>query len=131
MSEKGGKSAKFAESTKQKELAHRLPKPFADERSSTTPGADNAIPTQRQFGGKFIPDTPDEDLKMKMKQQFASDEKQLGHTMIEDKDYQYMIKKYKDERYLKALNFYDRIFDLRDPYQVNKIVKRVGQFQRH
>jgi hypothetical protein len=125
-----GKSAKFAEGTKQKELAHRLPKPFKDNRVGA-PGAEDAIPTQREFAGKFITENPDEDLKMKMKQQFASDPKHLGHTMIEDKDYKYMIKKVKDERYIKALDFYDRVFDLRDPYQVNKIVKRLGQFQKH
>lgn len=121
------KSAQFAADTKQKELEHRLPARFEDERNGR---AD--MPTQREFGGKYVAETPDEDLKMRMKAQFAStDGKPLGHTMISEKDYDYFLNKYKKERYLKALNFYDRIFDLTDPYQVHHIVKRVGRFQKH
>lgn len=119
------KSAQFAADTKQKELEHRLPAPFEDTRQDVPGGR----PTQRQFGGKFVPETPDEDLKMRMKSQFAADQKQLGQTMISEKDYDYFLKKHKEERYLKALNFYDRVFDLRDPYQVHLIVKRTGRFQ--
>jgi hypothetical protein len=127
------KSAQFAADTKQKELAHRLPTPFEDARLDATagaPGPAGTRPTQRQFGGKFIPETPDEDLKMRMKSQFAADETQLGQTMIEGKDYDYFLKKHKQERYLKTLNFYDQVFDLKDPYQVQTIVKRCGRFQK-
>lgn len=128
------KSAQFAADTKTKELEHRLPAPFSDPRGDATGAAAAGgihRPTQRQFGGKFVTETPDEDLMMRMKSQFAADEKQLGQTMIEGKDYEYFLKKYKQERYLKALNFYDQVFDLRDPYQVQHIVKRVGRFQKH
>lgn len=119
------KSAQFAADTKQKELEHRLPRPFHDERDD---GKD--LPTQRGFGGKFVPETPDEDLKMRMKSQFAHKQEELGQTMISDRDYDYFLKKHKQERYLKALSFYDRVFDLKDPYQVHTIVKRVGRFQK-
>lgn len=120
------KSTQFATDTKQKELEHRLPSPFEDVRQDVPGGR----PTQRQFGGKFIQETPDEDMKIRMKSQFAADEKQLGQTMISEKDLDYLVKKHKQERYLKALNFYDQVFDLKDPYQVNRIVKRVGMFQK-
>lgn len=127
------KSAQFASESKKKELEHRLPHPFPDARQDLdSGGAAPHRPTQRQFGGKFITETPDEDLRMKMKAQFAADPgKPLGQTFIENKDYDYFIKKHKQERYLKALNFYDQIFDLRDPYQVKHIVKRVGMFQNN
>lgn len=127
------KSAQFASDTKQKELEHRLPAPFSDTRLGLPALANptDERPTQRQFGGKFITETPDEDLKMRMKAQFATDEKLMGQTMIEGRDYDYLLKKYKQERYIKALNFYDQIFNLKDPYQVHTIVKRVGRFQKH
>jgi hypothetical protein len=128
------KSAQFAADTKEKELAHKLPDPFVDprtDREQLLAGPGPHRPTQRQFGGNFITQTPDEDLKMKMKSQFARDEKQLGQTMIEGKDYDYLLKKHKQERYLKTLNFYDQVFDLRDPYQVQTMIKRLGRFQKH
>lgn len=129
------KSAQFAADTKQKELEHRLPKPFEDRRQDGeilgAAGAGSQRPTQRGFGGKFITETPDDDQRIRMKSQFAADEKLLGQTMISDSDLAYLQKKSKQERYLKALNFYDQIFDLRDPYQVQRIIRRVGRFQKH
>lgn len=125
------KSAEFANVTKAKELQHRLPSAFLDERKNVDKALDGALPTQREFGGKFVAETPDEDLKMRMKSQFAKDQTELGQTMIAEHDYDYMLKKYKQERYLKALNMYDRMFDLRDPYQVRSVVRRAGQFPRY
>lgn len=126
------KSAQFVADTKQKELEHRLPAPFADTRGDAELGAaPPQRPTQRQFGGKFIREEPDKDQIIRMKSQFAADEKLLGQTMISDSDLKYLKKKSDKERYLKALNFYDQIFDLRDPYQVQKLIKKVGMFQKH
>lgn len=123
------KSGAFHEDTKKKELAHRLQAPFEDQRdANATDGTQ--LPSQKKFGGKFISEEPDEDARIRMKAQFAQDEKALGQTMISDKDYDYFIKKKKQERYLKSLQFYDRIFDLKDPYQVRHVVKRVGEFQK-
>jgi hypothetical protein len=129
------KSAEFAEASKQKELAHRLPAPFSDTRGDAEDALNPAAPgtqrpTQRQFGGKYIQEEPDADQRIRMKSQFAADEKLLGQTMISDSDLKYLQKKSKQERYIKALNFYDQIFDLRDPYQVQKLIKKVGMFQK-
>lgn len=126
------KSEKFAADTEKIELAHRTPARFVDTRKDDGSGAskDEILPTQRAFGGKFIKETPDADLRLRMKSQFAKKEDALGQTMIAEKDYDTLIKKYKQERYVKMLDFYDQIFDLTDPYQVDMITSRVGIFQR-
>jgi hypothetical protein len=124
------KSAQFAADTKEKELEHRLPKPFEDQRADYEAGGNPPRPTQRQFGGKFVNEEPDKDQQIRMKSQFAADSSLLGQTMISDSDLKYLQKKSKQERYLKALNFYDQIFDLRDPYQVQRLIKKVGMFQK-